>query len=602
MLNALKNTFGHSSFRRGQREIIEAILAGRDVLGIMPTGAGKSICYQLPATMTKGLTVVLSPLISLMKDQVDALRQNGVSAASLNSAMTWPETLAVFNAARRGGISLLYIAPERLENEAFRRLLRELDVTLVVIDEAHCVSQWGHDFRPAYLNIAPQIAALPRRPTVAAFTATATPGVRNDIAQLLRLESPLTMTTGFDRENLFFQVEHPADKSAFLLRYVKKIPDLPGIVYCSTRRAVEEVCEKLNKNGINAVRYHAGLSDSERFENQNAFTYDRASVMVATNAFGMGIDKSNVRFVVHYNMPSSIDSYYQEAGRAGRDGSAADCILLFGARDIITARYLVSVSEDEAVKKTSYRKLQTMIDYCNTSACLRQFILRYFGETDAPESCGSCGNCATVGELADITTEAKMILSCVYRMAERSGGRHFSATMLSKVLRGSRSADILSLGFDQISTWGLLKHKTSSAVSDRIRLLLADGYLSSQGGDVSTLSFTGKTFPFLKSDRKILMRVSESKPEAKPRATRSDRGEVENEALFEILRSLRAELAKTESVPPFVVFSDNTLSVMCKALPVTEDEFLGIPGVGQVKLKKYGSAFIDAIRAWKSDE
>lgn len=601
MLNVLKNTFGYSSFRRGQQEIIESILAGRDVLGIMPTGAGKSICYQIPAIMTNGLTVVLSPLISLMKDQVDALRQNGVSAASLNSATTWPDTLAIFNAVRRGDISLLYIAPERLENETFRRFLRELDVTLVVIDEAHCVSQWGHDFRPAYLNIAPQIACLSRRPTVAAFTATATPEVRKDIAQLLCLESPFTVTTGFDRENLFFQVEQPADKNAFLLGYVRKIPNMPGIVYCSTRRAVEDVCELLNGNGISAVRYHAGLSDSERFENQTAFTYDRASVMVATNAFGMGIDKSNVRFVVHYNMPSSIDSYYQEAGRAGRDGSSADCILLFGARDIVTARYLISAGEDEALKKAGSRKLQTMIDYCNTSACLRQFILRYFGEADAPDNCGSCGNCVTTSELADITTEAKMILSCVYRMAERTGGRRFCATMLSKVLRGSRSKDVLSLEFDKISTWGLLKHKTSHAVSARIRLLLADGYLTSQGGDANTLTFTGKTFPFLKSDRRILMRVSESKPEIKPRATALGKGRAGKETIFETLRSLRSKLAMAEKVPPSLVFSDSTLSAMCDELPVTEEELFGIPGVAHVKLKKYGSAFIDAIRAWKND-
>ena len=600
MLDVLKNTFGYSSFRRGQREIIEHIVAGRDVLGIMPTGAGKSLCYQIPAIMMNGLSVVLSPLISLMKDQVDALRQNGVRAAALNSATDWEDVVAIFSAVRRGKISLLYIAPERLDNETFRGFFRELDVKLVVIDEAHCVSQWGHDFRPAYLNIAPQIAQLPNRPTVAAFTATATPEVREDIARQLGLISPFTLTTGFDRENLFFQVEHPVDKDAFLLDYVKKIPDVPGIVYCSTRRAVEEVCDRLKSNGVRAVRYHAGLDDFERFENQEAFIYDRATVMVATNAFGMGIDKSNVRFVVHYNMPSSIDSYYQEAGRAGRDGSSADCILLFGSKDIVTARYLISTGEDEATKQAGYRKLQTMIDYCNTSACLRRFILNYFGESDAPESCEACGNCAAIGERVDITTPAKKILSCVYRMAERTGGRNFGATMLADVLRGSRKEQVRSLGFEEISTWGLMKDYSAPAVRDMISFLVADGYLQAQGGEYPTLAFTEKTFPFLKSDTHVLMRKHEPKPERKLRTARRSRADVENEVLFEILRSLRRELANAENVPPYVVFSDSTLAAMCAELPTTDDDLLEIPGVGQVKLEKYGDAFIDAIRAWKS--
>lgn len=602
MLDILKNTFGYSSFRRGQREIIEHIAGGQDVLGIMPTGAGKSLCYQIPAIMSDGLSVVLSPLISLMKDQVDALRGNGVRAAALNSATGWDDVVSIFSAARRAKISLLYIAPERLDNDTFRGLFHELDVKLVVVDEAHCVSQWGHDFRPAYLNIAPQVARLPKRPAMAAFTATATPEVRDDIARLLDLQSPFVLTTGFDRENLFFHVEHPADKNAFLLDYIKKIPDVPGIVYCSTRRAVEDVQDLLCANGIRAVRYHAGLTTQERFENQEAFIYDRASVMVATNAFGMGIDKSNVRFVVHYNMPSSIDSYYQEAGRAGRDGSSADCILLFGARDILTARYLISTGKDETMKDTSYRKLQTMVDYCNTGACLRRFILNYFGESVTRENCGACGSCTALGERTDITLEAKKILSCVYRMAERTGGRHFGASMLADVLRGSRKEQIRSLGFDKISTWGLMKEYSASSVRDMASFLVADGFLQAEGAEYPTLAFTDKTYPFLKSNARMLMRRHESRPERKPRATRWKAVGAEYEELFEILRSVRRKLALGENIPPYVVFADSTLAAMCKLLPETEGELLNVPGVGQVKLEKYGAAFIGAIRKWKSGQ
>jgi len=594
MLNVLKNTFGYSSFRQGQREIIENILSGRDVVGIMPTGAGKSLCYQIPAIMTEGLTVVISPLISLMKDQVAALSQNGVRAATLNSKTLWANVLATLDAARRGAISLLYIAPERLDNEHFQRVLVELDVKLVVVDEAHCISQWGHDFRPAYLNIAPQIERLAKRPIVAAFTATATREVRDDIGRQLRLEAPYTISTGYNRANLFFQVAQPDDKDEFLLDYVKAMPEMPGIVYCSTRRAVEEVCALLRENGVQAVRYHAGLSDAERDENQDAFTYDRASVMVATNAFGMGIDKSNVRFVVHYNMPSSLENYYQEAGRAGRDGCSADCILLYAPRDINTARFLISKGDDEEAKKTHLRKLNTMIDYCRSTKCLRHLILSYFGETPERKKCGMCGGCTKASERKDISTEAKMILSCVFRMAKHTDGRRFDADTLTKALRGEREDGVLALGFDQISTWGLLKDHSGESVREMISYLTALGYLREQEGEPPTLAFTQKTFPFLKSDRRVMMRVS--KPSGATAIGRGARDFADPE-LFKKLRTLRAKLALKEGVAPFIVFPDSTLKAMCEERPVTEAELLGIPGVGQVKCLKYGSAFLEAIRS-----
>ena len=453
-IDMLKNIFGYASFRRGQEEIIDNILKGNDALAIMPTGAGKSLCYQIPAILSKGVSIIISPLISLMKDQVDALRQSGVQAASINSSMTWDEVVSIFRFVSNGKIKLLYIAPERLDNNGFIEFLHSLDIALIVVDEAHCVSQWGHDFRPSYLNIAPAIASLRQRPVVAAFTATATPEVREDIIRQLELRSPFSVVTGFDRENLFFQVEHPADKTTYLLDYLKKFPDVSGIVYCSTRKEVESVRDKICRSGIGAVRYHAGLDSEERLQSQEAFIYDKVGIIVATNAFGMGIDKSNVRYVIHYNMPATMDAYYQEAGRAGRDGLPADCILLFGEKDIMTARYFISQSEDSGTKKSAYLKLRGMVDYCHTTGCLRSWILNYFGEEDAPESCSSCGSCTSQTDLVDITTEAKKIISSVYRMAEHTGGRKFGSAILTDVLRGSQKAQIRSLGFDKISTGG----------------------------------------------------------------------------------------------------------------------------------------------------
>ena len=597
----LKNIFGYTSFRRGQEEIILSIISGRDALGIMPTGAGKSLCYQIPAILTNGTSIIISPLISLMKDQVDALKQNGVQAASVNSSMEWDEVASIFDLVSSGKIKLLYIAPERFGNKKFINLFRSTEISLVIIDEAHCVSQWGHDFRPAYLNIAPAIASLVKRPVVAAFTATATPEVREDIISQLELRSPLSISTGFDRENLFFQVEHPAEKMKFLLEYVNKFPTVSGIIYCSTRKAVESVCDKICRTGISAVRYHAGLSDEERLRNQESFIYDKIGVMVATNAFGMGIDKSNVRYVIHYNMPSNMDAYYQEAGRAGRDGLPADCILLFGAKDIVTARFLISQSDDSETKKNGYRKMRDMVDYCHTTGCLRSYILNYFGEKDAPETCTSCGSCTSEAELTDITVGAKKIMSCVYRMAEHTGGRKFGSTMLIDVLRGSQKAQVKSLGFDKISTWGIMNKDSISSIRAMTNFIIAEDFLQVEDGEFPVISFTNKTMKFLNGETRLLMRKQEEKVEKQSLMSKHRKTEIINEELFDILRSLRTQLSSEEGVPPYVVFSDKSLAAMCEMLPITEDEFLEVPGVGEKKLEKYGDLFIRVIKAWKED-
>ena len=599
---ALRHYFGHSAFRPGQERLIDAVLDGRDVLGVMPTGGGKSLCYQVPALLLPGVTLVVSPLISLMKDQVAALQAAGAPAACLNSALSLEQLRTVYSRARQGAYKLLYVAPERLEGEGFDRLVRELEVPLVAVDEAHCISQWGQDFRPSYLRISAFLEGLPRRPAVAAFTATATGPVQQDIVQLLALRDPVREVTGFDRPNLFFDVQHPRSKLAALLKLVEERPGRSGIVYCATRSGVEKVCQALEARGVSATRYHAGLEPEERQRNQDDFQFDRKAVMVATNAFGMGIDKSNVSYVVHYNMPKSLEAYYQEAGRAGRDGEAADCILLYSAGDIATARFLIENGGNEeltseareAVRRHDYQRLSAMTGYCRTTACLRGRILDYFGQShDA--SCGSCGNCR--GEFAseDITVSAQMILSCVVRVREKLG-YYVGKTLIVQVLRGSRDQRVRDLGLDKLSTFGLMAQLSAGRVRELMEYLELEGFLRINPAH-STLDPAGKARSLLFEGERLSMplrkdRVREKKPASQGTAL-SEAGE---ERLLAALRTLRARLAQAEGVPAYIVFSNAALADMARRAPRTMEAFLEVSGVGRVKAAKYGEAFLRVIQ------
>lgn len=499
--DVLRKYFGYSSFRKGQEEMVDCLLSGRDALGIMPTGAGKSICYQVPAIMFGGVTIVVSPLISLMKDQVNALVQQGVKAAYINSSLTDTQYDKVLKNAALGIYKIIYVAPERLESVSFINLCRRIKISMVAVDESHCVSQWGQDFRPSYLNINKFISMLPNRPIIGAFTATATDEVKKDIINILQLEDPAVVTTGFDRPNLFFSVLRPAKKDNRLIELIKERRDKSGIIYCSTRKKGESVCDLLIKNGFPATRYHAGLSDEERVKNQDDFVYDRKPVMVATNAFGMGIDKSNVSYVIHYNMPKNIESYYQEAGRAGRDGQEADCILFYGAGDVQTCRYFIENTEpnpqltpeqNEMFKKREEERLKHMIFYCRTSDCLRNYMLRYFGD-EAEENCGKCSNCLTKFETVDVTIEAQKILSCIIRT-----GQKFGSTIISDVLRGKTNDRITSFGLDRQSTFGIMKDSKPTEIRYIIEKLEEQGYIISVGAGKPILRVTEMSYPVLK--------------------------------------------------------------------------------------------------------
>jgi len=590
-INILREYFGYSSFRPGQEAIIDKILKGQDVLGIMPTGAGKSLCFQVPALCLGGTALVISPLISLMKDQVDTLNEMGVKAAFINSSLDAGEYRSIMSKARKGEYKMLYIAPERLDTDSFRELLAELDITLIAVDEAHCVSQWGHDFRPSYISIKGMIADLPQRPVVAAFTATATPRVSEDMVKLLGLREPYILVTGFDRENLYFHVEKPTDKFGCLLDIIKKHRKSSGIVYCSTRKTVEAVCEKLNKKGISATRYHAGLDEDERTANQEAFIYDKAQIIVATNAFGMGIDKSDIRYVVHYNMPRTMENYYQEAGRAGRDGEKADCILLYSAADIVMNKFLIENSGEGTDKAGEYKKLQEMTDYCNTSGCLRGCILRYFGEKDYLRQCGNCGNCMSDTEQTNIADEALKILSCIKRTGER-----FGSGMITDVLKGSASKRLKELGFDKLSTYGIMKEYSERTIKAIIAYLSAEGIIIIKGEKYPILTLAPHAGQFIKDNPRLMMNHQIVKE--KPVKSVPEPGAATE--LFEVLRRIRREIADNKRVPPFVVFSDATLRDMCEKLPDTMDEMLDVSGVGKFKLEQYGSRFLKAINENKS--
>jgi len=584
----LKQYFGYDDFRNGQSEIIEQILNKRDVLAIMPTGAGKSICYQIPSLMFDGVTIVISPLISLMKDQVDTLSDTGIKAAFINSSLSTREWVNVMNKAKSGAYKLIYVAPERLETDSFMQLIQSLKISMVAIDEAHCVSQWGHDFRPSYTRIAKMVELLPERPIMAAFTATATPQVKVDIIKLLKLDRPFSLTTGFDRENLYFEVVKPEKKFDYLLAYLNNNKKKSGIIYAATRKTVESVCEKLNKKGYSVTAYHAGLSEKMRTKNQDDFLYDRARIIVATNAFGMGIDKSNIAFVVHYNMPKNMESYYQEAGRAGRDGEKADCILLYSSADIITNKLLIEKGSDRYNKTGEYQKLNEMVDYCNTDTCLRRYILQYFGEQETNESCDNCSNCNNDIERTDITIEAQKIFSCIKRMDERFGNG-----LVTDVLHGSNTEKIRSMGFDKLTTYGVMKDYPKATIKELISFFVAEDYIYLHGDQYPVLKLNNKAFEVLQGQRKITIKRVIVKQKAQTNTRENISVDIE---LFEKLRTLRKRLADEQGVPPFVIFSDLTLKEMCRVYPITKEDMLTVSGVGQFKLEKYGELFIMTIK------
>lgn len=598
--------FGYTAFRSGQAELIDAQLSGRDVFGIMPTGGGKSLCYQIPALMLEGITLVVSPLISLMKDQVTALKNMGVSAAYVNRSLSAEQIRLVLRNIQQKKYKIIYIAPERLLTESFLAAISNLKIAMVAVDEAHCISQWGQDFRPSYLRIADFLKLLKVRPVVSAFTATATQEVRDDVERILGLQNPLRIITGYDRPNLRFAVVQPKSKPLALLDFIEARPGKCGIVYCSTRKEVEKVCQMLQNKGISATRYHAGLSEEERHTNQDDFVYDRCKVMVATNAFGMGIDKSNVGYVIHYNMPQCIESYYQEAGRAGRDGENADCILLYSPSDIRTAKFLIQhpteneeLSEEERsnlVKKALIR-LDAMVGYCNTSHCLRGYILEYFGQ-EHPQLCGNCSNCESTAEQRDITEYAKMILSCIYRIHEQLG-YSLGITLVVRVLHGSREKRIKELRLDRLSTYGLMNHVPRAEIREMISALENQGYIMTHP-DRGDLNLTDKAREVLFHGEKVKMLVRKKKRE---KSRKEDASSNPNTAgLLEELKALRLTLAKEENMPAYIVFSNATLKDMAQKAPVTMAEFLAVSGVGKFKAERYGQRFLTAIKKYMDGE
>lgn len=603
----LKKYFGYDTFREGQEELIDALLAGRDAFGIMPTGAGKSLCYQVPALIQRGITLVVSPLISLMKDQVGTLNQAGIHAAYLNSSLSAGQYRKALGFAGEGRYKIIYVAPERLLTEEFLRFALQADVSMVTVDEAHCVSQWGQDFRPSYLKIAEFIHALPVRPVVAAFTATATKEVKEDIVAALDLQNPVMVTTGFDRKNLFYKVSTPKDKFAEVMAYVTEHPTESGIIYCLARKTVEEVCERLRAKGIAATRYHAGLSDAERRKNQDDFLYDVSPVMVATNAFGMGIDKSNVRFVIHYNMPKNIESYYQEAGRAGRDGEEANCILLYAPQDVRLNQFLIdqetendTFTEEERalIKERDRERLKQMTYYCVTNECLRDFVLRYFGEYTT-NYCGKCSNCLTEFENIDVTETAQAIVECI-----KNGRQRFGMTVITDTLRGSQSAKLKQNGMAQSSSFGRLSAVPVYRIRQVMQFLSNSGYVLVTDDQYPVVKLTKKSAEVF-GDTPVLMKAAkEQKAKAqKPGRNAGKEKEVlpdTDYGLFEELRKLRLEIARAEQVPPYIVFSDKSLRDMSAKKPETKTAFLSVNGVGENKCERYGEKFLAVIRQWKN--
>ena len=622
-LQILKTYFGYDSFREGQTEIIDTILSGRDALAIMPTGAGKSLCYQVPALLLPGITLVVSPLISLMQDQVKSLNEAGIHAAYINSSLTEGQINKALSFAARGVYKIIYVAPERLETASFLSFALHTPISMVTVDEAHCISQWGQDFRPSYLKIIDFVEQLPGNPIISAFTATATEVVKNDIARILKLKNPNIVVTGFDRENLYYQVEHLTgkQKDIFIQNYIETHPLESGIIYCATRKNVDTLYEKLLKQGVSVTRYHAGMSNDIRKKSQDDFIYDRAQVVIATNAFGMGIDKSNVRFVIHYNMPQSMENYYQEAGRAGRDGEPAKCILLFSTQDVMISKLLLGskdfegmdFQEIEQVKHQDSRRLQLMEGYCMTTSCLRNYILKYFGET-THQPCDNCGNCHQEFEELDMTLDAKWVVGCITEMR----GRYGQALVIGTLL-GSKKARLKDIGATSYNCYGQLENRTEADLRLLISQMIRMGYITQTEGEYSVLK-AGNIADLQNKNTKIIIKkfkekekISTTKKHKTPFKKDSFSASTEssstdstatnsshNSALFEALRQLRLQIAKEESVPPYIVFTDRTLIDMCSKLPQNEDEMLNVSGVGQNKLKKYGQRFLQEISAFQS--
>ena len=605
-LDVLKTYFGYGSFRPDQEELICDILAGKDALGIMPTGAGKSICFQIPALMMEGLTIVISPLISLMKDQVNALNQTGAGAAFINSSLTEAQVSKALQNARDGAYKLIYVAPERLDTADFMAFATSADISMLVVDEAHCISQWGQDFRPSYTTIPSFVAALQKRPVISAFTATATPKVREDIVHRLALNNPTILVSGFDRPNLFFDALKPSDKLSALDAFLEERKGAAGIIYCSTRNAVEEVHMELLDRGYSASRYHAGLGDRERRDNQDDFIHDRVNIMVATNAFGMGIDKSNVSFVVHFNMPKDIEAYYQEAGRAGRDGEPAYCLLLHGGRDYATNQWLIDNGETKAqldyetealLRERNLKRLNEMALYCQTKECLRAYILRYFGE-EPPDACGNCANCNTTFEEVDITLEAQKIISCVARMRER-----FGVNMIIDVLKGNANQKVRSFRLDGLSTFGI-SQLPAKRLSDIIGQMILDGYLHKTAEKFSVIKLGPKATDALRQGLKITMKINPTLVETKnvpSRVVTKSLRSVDS-GLLAALKALRLSIATESKLPAFTIFHDSTLTDMCMKMPVSIEEMLEVSGIGEVKAQRYGQAFLDVIDKHRKDD
>ncbi|WP_458114846.1 DNA helicase RecQ [Enterococcus faecium] len=581
MNDLLTQYFGYDKFRPGQKEIIQKVIDQENVLGIMPTGSGKSICYQLPSLLLDGLTVVVSPLISLMKDQVDAANQLGIPATFINSSLDGYETARRFQEIDRQQYRLLYIAPERFIMPDFIQAMNRWNVCMIAIDEAHCISQWGHDFRPSYLQMAKQLNQLPNRPVIVALTATATIQVAADIKRLLKIPDGNHIQTGFERENLRFQVVKDQKKEQYLVEYLKINKNQSGIIYAATRKEVDRIYHLLKKFGFSIGRYHGGLNENERTAMQEAFLYDRLQLIVATNAFGMGINKSNVRFVIHYQIPGSLEAYYQEAGRAGRDGLSSEAILLFAPQDTQVQKFFIQQSQrEEEQKQKEYEKLKAMTEYAYIESCLQQYILNYFGETSSP--CNRCGNCLDDREIVEVTTQAQMVLSCLKRMGENYGKQ-----MLMKVLAGSKEQKLRALGFERLSTYGLMKNQSQKETMQLIEYLISNGYLLTVDGEYPILKVTERGIQVLKGQEAVYRK------EPKKVQQLSDE---ETDTLFEVLRELRTDLASEAGVPPYVVFSDSTLKEMSRIRPSSRLEMLQIKGVGQSKLDKYGEAFLSRIK------